>query len=113
MKKYGMFMLLMSLSAFAIAADGNGKISNIFFASKNFVGHPDIVQFKIEGGYSKSGCDSTFAAVRTVDSHLISALLAAKMADKAVEVYLDQNDIYYNVASNYPNRCIAIAIVIP
>ncbi len=102
---------LFSFSSFA--ADGKGKISNVYFSGAAFSAHPNVVQFKIENGFSRVGCNSTYAAVRAEDSHLVSAVLSAKVSGSEIEVYLNPNDIYFNVAGNEPNRCIATAISIP
>ncbi len=106
-------VIFLVISGAAFAADGKGKISSVFFAGQANGSHPNVVQFKIEGGYNRAGCNQVFAAVRAEDSHLVSAVLAAKMAGSVVEVYLNPSDIYYNVSGNESSRCVATAISIP
>lgn len=81
--------VLMGLTVFADAVDGEGLIKRVEFVSQSFVPHPDIVQFKIEGSFTHSDCDNTWAGIRKNDNHLISALLTARTADQTVQVYLD------------------------
>ena len=106
-------IIFLVISGAAFAADGKGRISNVFFASQTNGSHPNVVQFQIEGGYNRAGCNQVFAAVRAEDSHLVSAVLAAKMSGSVVEVYLNPGDIYYNVSGNESSRCVATAISIP
>jgi len=108
-KIFLLFSLLFS-AAYAFSADGNGKIIDLIMASKKFSAHPDVAQFTIEGGFSNSSCNEHFAAVRKEDEHLVSLLLAAKLAEKPIEVFLNSADIYYDVAGNSPRRCIAYLI---
>jgi len=76
-------------------AANHGRITAIAFAGAAFGPHPDVVQIKIEGGFSQGTCDATIAAVRKRDGHLISLLLAAQLAGLVIDVYLDESDRYY------------------
>ena len=106
------FVLLMLISTGLLASGhGAGKIAKLTMAGSNFSSHPNIAQFQIEGGFTLSGCSAIFAGVRVEDAHLVSTLLAAKMADKEVEVYLNINDKYYDLGAN-PDRCVATMITV-
>lgn len=99
MKKVYQIMLLTASLIVSIcveaANDGAGKLTLASFAGINHPSTPDVVQIKIEGGFTHPSCSPDFAAVRKADTHLVSALLAAVMADKSVEVLLDPDDIYF------------------
>jgi hypothetical protein len=102
---FGVTLLCFAISAEAV--DGEGSIKRVEFIGKNFLPHPDIVQFKIEGNFNNATCDNTWAGIRKVDNHLVSALLAARAADKVVQVYLDSNDKYF------AERCVVTGIAYP
>ncbi|MFT5594554.1 MAG: hypothetical protein ACI8SR_002945 [Oceanicoccus sp.] len=106
--------LLLSMIFFAspvFSADGLGKINTISFSGENFGPHPEVVQFELEGGFSNSSCNRQFAAVKISDMHLVSAVLAAKLAEKSVGVSLDPALIYYDNGVD-TKRCIATFVYI-
>lgn len=93
-------MLLTTNIAFAA---NNGLITRIDFSGSHSAwgpAHSEVVQLHIEGGFSATDCPSAFAAIRKSDTDLVSAALAAFMADKVVIVQLSNKDTYFD------GRCI-------
>ena len=107
MKRVFATLILGLFSALLQAADGEGKISRVEFIGKNYTAHPDMVQFRIEGNFSNNNCDNIWAGIKSADDHLISALLAAKIADKPVQVFLEPSDKYFG------ERCFVTGVVYP
>lgn len=93
------FSLAFSCSSFAA---NDGKITAMNFAGANFGSHPDVVQIQIEGGFSFGQCNTTFAAIRKNDTHLIGMALTAFTTGKSVKVWLNENDTYFP----QQNRCV-------
>ena len=97
-------LTLLLLSSSVFANDGSGLITVVGFFGEKFTSHPDVVQFEIKGGFKNTSCNTQFAAVKKSDSHLVSALLAAKMSGNSVQVYLDPANAYYD-NGNDTKRC--------
>ncbi|GAB1623978.1 hypothetical protein AAOGI_40280 [Agarivorans albus] len=97
-----MFKKLIILSVFIspiIFGANDGKITNMGFSGENSVWgaeHSDIVQISLENEFSAPGCHINFAAVKKSDTHMISALLSAYMADRAITVQLSNKNTYYD-----------------
>ena len=87
MKKQLTGFLLFIFSANCFSA---GKITDIVFSGPDDSPHQNIVQIQIEGGFNRSGCNRTFAAIRnTTDrQHLISFALMAFTSKIPVDVRL-------------------------
>lgn len=76
-------------------AANEGSITDMVFSGSKSQWHSDVVQLKIDGGFSASDCDSAFAAIRKTDDHLVSAAMSAYLAGKRVYVWLDTDDRYF------------------
>ncbi len=95
------------LSAFSSFARADGRIIQIDFSGPDDPNHPEVVQITIEGGFSVTGCDSTYAAIRS-DSrrqHLISFALEAYASGRPVKVVLNSADKYYPTPNAANGRC--------
>lgn len=103
MKKFRLILMLVIPFHSALAAN-SGLITRIMFVSSTSGVTPDVVQVQIDGGFSAGSCDTTNAAIRKADTHLVSAALAAKISGAAVQITLDQNQTYY------ANRCVIVAV---
>ncbi len=87
-------LCLIVFSTFSFAAN-NGMITSLHFASDTNLSHKNIVQLQLVGGFSLGACNTQYAAIRKIDSHLISMALTAYTTGKPVTVHLDQTDIYF------------------
>ena len=96
-------LLLISNQSYAI---NQGKITILNFLGFENPNVADMVQVSIEGGFTKEGCDTTLAGVLKSDTHLISALLAAYMAQKTINVSLNKDHYYFS------NRCTIYTVTI-
>lgn len=86
-------------------AANSGLIVSLDYSGVQFGSHPDVVQLQIAGGFGGAdfpSCNTTFAAIRKVDTHLVAAVTAAHLAGKPVSVYLNPNDSYFPSQ----NRCV-------
>src|SRR5437868_693740 len=71
--KHLVSMALALITPFSgVLAANYGLISRIDFVASSSSVHPDVVQIQIEGGFSQDSCDTTFAAIRRTETHLIS-----------------------------------------
>lgn len=87
-------ILLISL-LFSNLAIADGKITRIYFSGPDDGSHSNVVQIMIEGGFSTSGCNTQFAAIRKEGrEHLISFALAAYATGEPVKVVLNAGDKY-------------------
>jgi hypothetical protein len=92
------FYFVLASAGISLAAN-QGRITSLTFAGGYDQNHPDVVQLTLEGGYAATGCDGSLAAIRKVDTHLISAALTAYSIGATVSVSLDAGHTYF------PGRC--------
>ncbi|PKG37030.1 hypothetical protein [Psychromonas sp. Urea-02u-13] len=101
--KFKLISLALTVIGFTYAGTAfsanSGLITRIGFSGQGHTSHPNVVQFEIAGGFSSGTCNTTYAAIRKEDSHLVSFALAAHMAKQEIVVYLDETDIYYSSGS--------------
>lgn len=103
------FILLMAGFANANNPISRGKILRVDMSGGESTwgpSHYNVVQLQIENGFHASGCDSKYAAIRKEETHMVSAVLAAFMAGKEIEVQLSAANIYF------PGRCIITDIFV-
>ncbi|MGR6870982.1 hypothetical protein ACU6U9_01445 [Pseudomonas sp. HK3] len=91
-------LLLVSLESFAA---NSGIITSLGAAGTDSLSHKDIFQLTIEGGFNSGDCNSTFAAIRKDDTHLISLAMMAYATKTPVSIFLKETDIYHAP----DNRC--------
>jgi hypothetical protein len=91
--------MLVAFSAECAAANF-GRITGIHFAGQGYGDHPNVVQMTLEGGFSGGACNTTFAAIRAADRHLIAFAITAYTTGASVNVVLNQSDLYHS------NRCV-------
>jgi len=90
------FLLLVSNFAMAKNVQGTGTIKNVYFHSKDSVlaaSWKGMLQLEINSLSWNEGtdCDTKYVAVRENDVHLVSAILAAKMANQPITVYANDD----------------------
>ena len=93
MKKLFFILILVSNMATAESFQKTGTIKNVYFHSvdstvTNWAGKLQLEIDTTDWG-TVTTCSTSYVAVRNSDTHLISAVLAAKMADMPITVYAD------------------------
>ncbi len=86
-----------------------GRITAMYFSGTDStfgVTHNDILQLEIEGGFLQSGCNSSYAAIRKSDEHLVSAALTAYATNKPITVYLNSAVTYFD-----GSRCVITDLI--
>ena len=93
-----LFFLLIFISNVAMAKNvqGTGTIKNVYFHSKDAVIAAiwkGMLQLEVNSlsWNVETSCNSQYVAVREKDVHIISAVLAAKMANKPITVYVNDD----------------------
>ncbi|PKG37033.1 hypothetical protein [Psychromonas sp. Urea-02u-13] len=93
-----LFFLLLLISNVAIAKNvqGTGTIKNVYFHSKDAViaaNWKGMLQLEVNSlsWNVETSCNTQYVAVREKDVHIISAVLAAKMANKPITVYANDD----------------------
>ncbi len=92
-----LFTLLVSSFASASSVQDTGTIKNVYFHSHDTVHAATwkgTLQVEIESlswSDTDSTCNTRYVVVRPNDTHLISAILAAKMASQPVTVYANED----------------------
>jgi hypothetical protein len=85
-------LLLVSNTAFAGNVQGTGIIKNVYFHSKDSVlaaSWKGMLQLELNSlsWNVSTDCNTQYVAVREKDTHIVSAILAAKMSNKPITVY--------------------------
>ncbi len=85
-------LLFVSNAAVAGSVHGSGLVKKVYFHSASAVIADDwkgMLQLEIDSlsWNLTTDCNTTYVAVRAADTHIISAVLAAKMAGSPITVY--------------------------
>ncbi len=94
-----LWVLFIPFLSTAALATNTGLITRMGFSGSNSIwgtNHSDIVQIRIEGGFSAENCDPIHAAIKKSDEHLVSAALAAFISGKTISVQLNDSETYYD-----------------
>ena len=97
-------LILMSSTAFAGSVHGSGTVKKIYFHSLDSVIYDHwagTLQLEIDSlswNDATTECSTSSVGVRFKDTHIISAVLAAKMAGSTITVYANED---LRVAGSY------------
>ena len=96
MNKLLLLLILVSNVGLAKNVQGGGTIKNVYFHSKDSViAAPWKGALQLEVNSLKwnveTNCNTNYVAIRGEDTHIVSAVLAARMSNRPIVVYVNDD----------------------